>query len=144
MNADEIVRALRRCKSYKTKVELQATMISAADCVESMQAQLSASQRREKAAVNDMTACLKRDSDDICGYCKHKIECKGQDCDDYCSGTGDIDGKYPDWKWTCEDFDFGTCAKMESTPCNGCFENDCDGFEWRGPEAEKGDSDGAE
>lgn len=35
------------------------------------------------AAVEDMTAVLKRDSDDICKYCKHIIECKGQNCDGY-------------------------------------------------------------
>ena len=100
-------------------------------------AALRESQRREKAAVNDITAALKRDSCNICKYCKHEIKCEGQDCDGYCSGVGDTDGNYPDWKWTCEDFNFGTCVKMENTPCNGCFENDCGGFEWRGPEAEE-------
>lgn len=108
--------------------------------VDRLQARAEAAEARADAAVEDMTAVLKRDSDDICKYCKHIIECKGQNCDGYCSGAGDIDGNYPDWKWTCEDFNFGTCVKMENTPCNGCFENDCGGFEWRGPhEAGKGE-----
>jgi hypothetical protein len=79
-----------------------------------------------------MTAVLKRDSDDICAYCKNRIECKKEQCEKYSSGVGDVDGNYPDWKWTCMDFDYGTCFLLADTPCNGCFENDCSGFEWRG------------
>lgn len=55
LNADEIVRALRNCKAYKTKSDLQTTMLMAADLIESLQAQLAESQRREKAAVEDLT-----------------------------------------------------------------------------------------
>ena len=108
--------------------------------VDRLQARAEAAEARADAAVEDMTAVLKCDLDDICKYCKHIIECKGQNCDGYCSGAGDIDGNYPDWKWSCEDFNFGTCVKMENTPCNGCFENDCGGFEWRG-KAGEGESD---
>lgn len=71
-------------------------------------------------------------SENICKYCKNNIECKGKECKKYREGVGDADGKFPDWKWTCMDFDFGTCFLLEDTPCNGCFENDCKGFEWRG------------
>ena len=71
-------------------------------------------------------------SEDICSYCKNKIECKGRECEKYREGIGDADGKFPDWKWTCMDFDFGTCFLLEDTPCNGCFENNTKGFEWRG------------
>ena len=85
-----------------------------------------------------MTAVLKRDSDDICDYCKNRIECEGQQCEKYSSGVGDVDGKYPDWKWDCMDFDYGTCSLLADTPCNGCFDDDCKGFEWRGPQAGKG------
>ena len=109
----------------------RATGLTPAD-IPALTARAEAAEARADAAVEDMTAVLKRDSDDICKYCKHIIECKGQNCDGYCSGAGDIDGNCPDWKWTCEDFNFGTCVKMENTPCNGCFENDCGGFEWRG------------
>ena len=107
----------------------------------SLREQLAESQRRERAAVEDMTAVLKRDSDDICAYCKNRIECKSQQCEKYSSGVGDVDGNYPDWKWTCMDFDYGTCSLLADTPCNGCIEDDCKGFEWRGPqEAGKGDA----
>lgn len=78
---------------------------------------------------------LVMESEDICKYCKNNTECKGKDCEKYCEGKGGYgkDGQhFPDWKWTCEDFDFGTCPLLEDTPCNGCFENDCGGFEWRG------------
>ena len=71
-------------------------------------------------------------SEDICAYCKNNIKCKGRECEKYREGVGDVNGKFPDWKWTCMDFDFGTCFMLEDTPCNGCFDNDCKGFEWRG------------
>lgn len=100
----------------------------------SLREQLAESQRREQAAVEDMTAVLKRDSDYICAYCKNRIECKNEQCEKYSSGVGDVDGNYPDWKWTCMDFNYGTCSLLEDTPCNGCIEDDCKGFEWRGPQ----------
>lgn len=74
-------------------------------------------------------------SEDICHYCKNNIECKGKDCEKYCEGKGGYsqEGQYfSDWKWTCKDFDFGTCPLLENTPCNECFDNDYRGFEWRG------------
>ena len=74
-------------------------------------------------------------SEDICKYCKNNTECKGKDCEKYCEGKGGYgqDGQhFPEWKWTCREFDFGTCPLLEDTPCNGCFENGCSGFEWRG------------
>ena len=158
MNADEIVKALRcyasDCGDDETcgqctfawmceEMDGNAPKIIA-DLIESLTAQLAASQRRGKAAVEDMTAVLKRDSDDICAYCKNRIECKNEQCEKYSSGVGDVDGNYPDWKWTCMDFDYGTCSLLEDTPCNGCFDDDCKGFEWRGQEAgkEKDDANG--
>ena len=73
-------------------------------------------------------------SPDICHYCKNDIECKGKDCEKYVEGRGCWDDKrcHHDWAWSCKDFDFGTCAMLESTPCNGCFKNNNEGFEWRG------------
>ena len=75
---------------------------------------------------------LVMESENICSYCKNNIECEGKECKKYCEGVGDVDGKFPDWKWTCMDFDFGTCFLLEDTPCNGCFEDNAKGFEWRG------------
>ena len=103
-------------------------------------ARAEAAEAERDAAVEDMTAVLKRDSDDICAYCKNRIECKNEQCEKYSSGVGDVDGNYPDWKWTCMDFDYGTCSLLADTPCNGCFDDDCKGFEWRGPVAGKGDA----
>ena len=119
----------RREKGWQEALALANTN---ARLFDEVTARAEAAEARADAAVEDMTAVLKCDLDDICKYCKHIIECKGQNCDGYCSGAGDIDGNCPDWKWSCEDFNFGTCVKMENTPCNGCFENDCGGFEWRG------------
>ena len=104
-------------------------------------ARAEAAEARADAMVEYMTAVLKRDSDDICAYCKNRIECKNEQCKKYSSGVGDVDGNYPDWKWTCMDFDYGTCFLLADTPCNGCFENDCSGFEWRGPQAGKGETE---
>ena len=101
-------------------------------------ARAEAAEAERDAAIEDMTAVLKRDSDDICAYCKNRIECKNEQCEKYSSGVGDDDGNYPDWKWTCMDFDYGTCFLLADTPCNGCFDDDYKGFEWRGPqEAER-------
>ena len=66
---------------------------------------------------------------DPCDYCKNKIICKSKKCPKYCSGIGDAEGKFPTMKWTCEDFNFGTCTVMEDTPCNGCIFNNYSGFE---------------
>ena len=168
MTTDVIVKALHKyAKNAQENFEVDTMrdFDSAADLIESLQArhkqaalnyqqkcrdvveleaQISASQRRADAAVEDMTAVLKRDSDDICAYCKNRIECKNEQCEKYSSGVGDVDGNYPDWKWTCMDFDYGTCSLLADTPCNGCFDDDYIGFEWRGPQGgkEKNDANG--
>lgn len=82
------------------------------------------------AAVEDLKKALW--DDEICPYCKHNYHCGGIECDEYIEGVGMTDekGNYYDWKWSCEDFNWGTCVKLENTPCNGCdFKNH---FEWRG------------
>ena len=72
--------------------------------------------------------------DNICNYCKHNQPCHGKECDQYVEGKGawDQKGYISDWQWSCEDFNFGTCPKLENTPCNGCIKNNMQGFEWRG------------
>lgn len=71
-------------------------------------------------------------NNDPCNLCKHHHICEYMDCDKYIEGIGmtDEDGKYYDWKWSCLDFDYGTCDKLENTPCNGC--DLINHFEWKG------------
>ena len=123
--------------SWERLAAYEDTGLSPAD-IATLTARAEAAEAERDAAVEDMTAVLKRDSDDICAYCKNRIECKNEQCEKYSSGVGDVDGNYPDWKWTCMDFDYGTCSLLADTPCNGCFDDDCKGFEWRGPQAGKG------
>jgi hypothetical protein len=72
--------------------------------------------------------------DNACKYCKHHHPCSGKECEGYVEGKGAWDNKhcYYDWQWSCMDFNFGECPKLENTPCNHCIENDMRGFEWRG------------
>lgn len=74
-------------------------------------------------------------SDNICSFCKNKIPCLEQKCNQYIEGRGmtfEKTGEYIDQKWSCMDFNFGTCPKLENTPCNGCIENNNNGFIWKG------------
>lgn len=87
------------------------------------------------AAVETMSNLLKHSDDDICAYCKNRVECKEKECDCYEHGKGavDMDGnEHPDFEWTCKDFNYGTCQKMKGTKCEKCFENGYSGFEWVG------------
>ena len=73
-------------------------------------------------------------SENICKYCNNDFECKSKECEKYIEGKGcwDANKCYHEWDWSCQDFDFGTCDMLENTPCNGCFDNNFKGFEWRG------------
>ena len=108
MNADEIMRAL---KSNAEVNHHAAVMMMAADLIESLQAQLAASQRRERAAVEDMKlivdAVREEHCDETCCFaCKF-------DCDTSITDSGD---------YACE--------------CPGFERDDC--FEWRGLQDEEG------
>ena len=104
--------------------------------------QLAAVTAERDAAVETMSNLLKHSDDDICAYCKNRVECKEKECDCYEHGKGvvDMDGnEHPDLEWTCEDFDYGTCQKMKGTKCEKCFENGYSGFEWVGIGKEQND-----
>ena len=93
--------------------------------------------KRLNIAIEDLKEAI--NSDDICTFCKYDVFCQGEKCDKYIEGRGmtfEKTGQYIDEKWTCMDFEHGTCPKLEDTPCNGCFENDMSGFEWRGVRCE--------
>ena len=71
------------------------------------------------------------EAEDVCKYCKNYQPCEGKNCKDYIEGEGAWDDKhcYYDWVWSCQDFNYGECPKLENTPCNGCnFKNN---WEWR-------------
>ena len=63
-------------------------------------------------------------------YCENYTPCRGNKCPLYMSGKGvrDDKGNKYNWDWSCKDFDFGTCDMLENTPCNGCIDNDYEGF----------------
>lgn len=64
-----------------------------------------------------------------CDFCKHHKPCMSKACPEFISGIGDAEGKYPNFKWTCEDFVFGTCPVLENTPCRNCIQQDSKNFE---------------
>ena len=73
-------------------------------------------------------------ADDYCSICKNYIPCKGKECDCYVEGKGATDekGNYIDWSWTCMDFNYGDCPKMDDVPCKDC--KIISHFIWRGNE----------
>ena len=143
MEIKELIKKLRNCDSESEGVKL---VNEAADKIEWLQKlvddmtndhfvdTLDFYMERCHKLEEDFTELL-MDSENICHYCKNNIVCKSEKCEKYCEGVGGYgqDGRhFPDWKWTCKDFDFGTCPLLENTPCNECFDNNCKGFEWRG------------
>lgn len=73
---------------------------------------------------------IKHWNDDLCKHCSNRISCEKRECERYQEGVGGwLNGqRVEDLRWSCRDFDFGTCGKMVGTPCEGCFENDYYGF----------------
>ncbi len=137
--AKQLISALRGSYDYSSLRDSEA-----ANMIENLSAQC-AKQRKEcdkwklraEAAEKDLHSII-RYAEDRCKLCTHYRPCHGKDCPQYVSGvgaTGPNGKEYPDFKWSCEDFDYGTCPAMEDTPCNGCdFENN---WQWRGPCEEK-------
>lgn len=115
MNADEIVKALRKaCECCGCCGEYEVIGHEAAELIERLQAKLAESQRREKAAVEDMKRICSTDCD-ICMACK------------FDDGSGDT--KFYD-------------PKLISKKCSVCVMSDNECFEWRGPQAGEGGQDG--
>ena len=72
MNANEIIKALRDAPNYNAGFGTATLEDEAADLIESLQAQLAESQRRERAAVEDLEwLMLRGDSADCCTLCEH-------------------------------------------------------------------------
>lgn len=73
---------------------------------------------------------VKKYADDICDKCANnpQIIC-GKDCPDYIEGDHrEIDGKPVSFRWTCMDLDWGSCPRLESSICYGCYNHDFAGF----------------
>ena len=83
----------------------------------------------ERDAAAEVIKELAWDCDDGCKkYCKHYIsDCGKGICPAYIEGVGDDEGKYPDLRWTCQDF--AVCPREKGTPCEGCIGHHCDNFE---------------
>ena len=87
---------------------------------------ISCEQLREllKRAIADIKFAF-QNSEELCSRCKHDTPCLAEKCDCYKSGEGAIDQngtEFPAYKWTCMDFNYGTCDKMiNCTPCKDCF-----------------------
>lgn len=91
----------------------------------------------ENKKYKDYIVSLLKENIDVCSYCVHDKECKGEKCEYYIEGvgaTGENGENYPEFKWKCTDFVFGECPFLENTPCYRCVENDNKGFEWKGIE----------
>ena len=145
MNSRKLTKKLKELSCRVTDIEDKKLISSAADKIEQFQRLIDDTindhyidtlefyAERCQSLEEDFTE-LAMESEKICRYCKNNIECKGKKCDKYIEGKGCWDDKrcYHDWIWSCEDFNFGTCDMLENTPCNGCFENNNRGFEWRG------------
>ena len=84
--------------------------------------------------ANQTIKALAINSEDMCSYCKYDTPCPGKECEFYEEGRGlyDKNDKYYDWKWSCMDFDFGTCEKLVNTPCFNCFNDKDYHFKWNG------------
>lgn len=74
MNADEIVRALRATSDANPEHRHGKLCNQAADLIDSLTAQLTASQRREKAAVGGLEYLMANQYDNawICDHCAKK------------------------------------------------------------------------
>jgi hypothetical protein len=125
------------CKEAAKKLEqLQALVQNEQSAIETNQylvKRISTLMEERDGAIKDLQK-LAASTAEICEYCEYDNPCQGEDCECYIEGLGmeDEQGKYYDWKWSCMDFDFGTCPMLENTPCNGCVQNDCNHFRWKG------------
>ncbi len=142
MSKAEIIRCLEEQAQYmeffaskfsdSKNEQYSKSLRQAVHLIEKLSADRDTWKLRADAALRDLRSVIKH-ADDGCLLCAHYHPCAGKDCPQYISGTGatDKEGKeYPDFKWSCDDFEYGTCPAMENTPCNGCdFENH---WEWRG------------
>ena len=158
LTPDEIKMLMANHKSYTYSLDefmrdalvliqqLQAENAQQARCIENMTDKLNAMNdevaklQAERDAAAEVIKELAWDCDDGCKkYCKHYIsDCGKGICPAYIEGVGDDEGKYPDFRWTCQDFT--VCPREEGTPCEGCIGHHYANFEWRGVTKEDGNA----
>ena len=125
--ADALEKLLAENKQLRNDLSMQTALAQNGQSAIETNKQLT---KQLNAAVEDLKRALW--DDEVCSYCKYNYHCGDIKCDEYIEGVGMTDekGNYYDWEWSCRDFDWGTCAKLENTPCNGCDLKKH--FEWRG------------
>lgn len=130
----EIIKSLRMCgSSDQCTCEDCAFYIEGSFC----QSELIAADTIEQLSNSLETALstiknLLRNSAEACNYCKHYQKCEMEECPCYIYGdqVQNENGDTIDMKWSCVDFDYGTCPLLENTPCGSC-DFDCN-WEWNG------------
>lgn len=127
---------INRCEKLEKELSIQRMLVlngeSAIETNKILTQRIAKLILERDEAIEDIKKAIV--SDDICVYCKNHHDCEEKDCGEYFDGQGvtDKDGEEFDWKWSCEDFNWGECPKLRNTPCNGCMQNDFSGFEWHG------------
>lgn len=122
--------AARIC--FEENRALSDFILEAAKSINDLIEQYELLNNKTNKAVDTIFTILESQDACICDYCKHFTPCPQRACDYFCEGEGTADGANPTFRWTCMDFDYGTCPVLEDTPCNGCFDGGCKGFEWIG------------
>lgn len=92
--------------------------------------------KRLDASLKDMRTLVKN-ADNGCDVCAHHHVCAGKQFPEYIEGVGvkwSDESDIPNMRWSCMDFEFGTCPMLQDTPCADCdFENN---WKWRDAPAE--------
>ena len=138
--ATEIDKAINTINYLQEQLELQTKLAQNGQSAIDTSARLAEEVFKltdENKKYKDYIVSLLKENADVCSYCVHDKECKGEKCECYMEGvgaTGENGKDYPEFKWKCTDFVFGECPLLENTPCYKCVENDNKGFEWKGIE----------
>lgn len=125
-----------RCRELEKELSIQKMLVlNGESAIETNKA---LTQKIAKLVIerNDAIEDIKRaiTDEDLCTYCKNNLICEGKNCSERIEGHNVMDenGEELDMEWSCEDFDWGECPKLQNTPCNGCLQGGSSGFEWRG------------
>ena len=138
--ATEIDKAINIINYLQEQLELQTKLAqngqSAIDTSARLAEEVFKLTRERDKAIETIKELIRDGCEDVCELCKNHVECNKDKCNEYTEGIGVTDekGNKLDWKWSCLDFDYGSCTKLEDTPCYECFKNNMASFEWKGIE----------